>query len=494
MSRLDRWSAVILLVLMCSLIAACSDDDNGGTDSDGGPDLSQIQDSMPGDGSPDGPVATDSGDTDSAEPVDGSSDLASAVDLPTADAATPTPDAATPTPDAATPTPDAATPTPDAASPTPDAATPTPDAATPTPDAATPTPDVATPTPDAAIPTPDAATPTPDAATPTPDATTPTPDTAPTPDAATPTPDSAVTQPSWLDDTIQDCPALFSEVGLFPVPSDRSVVDGRMHYYEPAYPLWTDSAGKGRWAFIPAGATIDNSTRAWTYPDGTVFFKQFEYPGQPVETRILVKRGGSFEYCTYQWNAAGTEATLLNGSNAVPVTIVSQPQLDYMIPSESQCKDCHDKNTQPVGGNDLKVPIIGFDELRLNHTLPGQTQSQLEALAAQGLFSAAPPAQPEAVTGTAVAIEAKGWIHGNCAHCHNGGFKFDAHHSLVEASTINEPPNKPLISPQDPANSRLYISATVWDTPSVPNMPKIGVVAPDPDAQQILADWINSLP
>lgn len=359
--------------------------------------------------------------------------------------------------------------------------------------------DMAGSTPDAGEPPLDAVTPDPDVGALPPVDMSPGPDTSTPPDAVSPPDtfppvDSAPPGSSWLDDTAQDCPALISEVGLFPDPSDRAVVDGRVHLYDPRYPLWTDGAGKGRWVFIPASATINNSTRAWTYPDGAVFFKHFEYPGQPVETRVLRRRGGSFEYCTYQWNTAGTDAALLGGSNPVAVTITSKPQLAYQIPSEAQCKECHEQNVQPVGVNQIKVPIIGFEEVQLNHTLPGQGSIQLQALAAQGLFSSPPPAPPEAVTGSAVAMAAKGWIHANCAHCHNSGFKFDARHDLVEASTVNVPQNKPYIIPQDPSQSRLYISATDWAVKGVPAMPKIGVVEPDPAASQILVDWINSLP
>ena len=300
--------------------------------------------------------------------------------------------------------------------------------------------------------------------------------------------------PSWLDDTSQSCPSLISQVGLFPDPTNRSVTDSRLHSFTPRYPLWTDGAGKGRWLFLPAGTTINNSTRAWTYPDGAALFKHFEYPGQPVETRVMVKQQGTFLYCTYQWNSGGTDASLLAGNKAVPVTITSQPSLAYNIPSERQCKDCHEDNVQRVSGSNVKVPIIGFDELRLNHTLSGQTTTQYAALAQQGLFSAALPSTLDAVSGTAAAIAAKGWLHGNCAHCHNSGFKFEANHALLESTTVNVPANTPYIAPGDAANSVLYQSAVVWGVQGVPDMPRIGVVAPDPSAQNILSTWINSLP
>ena len=94
----------------------------------------------------------------------------------------------------------------------------------------------------------------------------------------------------------------------------------------------------------------------------------------------------------------------------------------------------------------------------------------------------------------ATAVAAKGWLHGNCAHCHNKGFKYDARHSLIESTTVNIPQNDPIIVPGDAEASGLFISAFRWDTsPKWKNMPEIAVSAPDPQAEQPVQSWINSL-
>ncbi|MCA9664001.1 MAG: hypothetical protein KC503_00390, partial [Myxococcales bacterium] len=299
--------------------------------------------------------------------------------------------------------------------------------------------------------------------------------------------------PSWLDDTSMPLPTSIKQLGIFPDPTDRTRVHSRLVAYTPAYALWTDAADKRRWIYLPPNSKVDNTTSAWTFPPGTVFFKHFEYPGQPVETRVMRRTNNKFEFATYQWNAAGTDATLLGGNTPTVVAIATQPTVLYAIPTETQCKGCHDSNVQRVGTNDVFVQVIGFDELRLNSTLSGATQTQLAALAARGIFSAALPASPAAIPGSATARAAKGWLHGNCAHCHNRGFKFDAHYALIEASTVNLPANKPLIVPGKPADSRLYQAAFVWGTAGLRDMPPVGVSIYDQTAKPDVSAWISGL-
>jgi hypothetical protein len=56
------------------------------------------------------------------------------------------------------------------------------------------------------------------------------------------------------------------------------------------------------------------------------------------------------------------------------------------------------------------------------------------------------------------------------------------------------PQSKKLVIPGDPDGSRLFNSAARWGTiAGVPNMPKIGVDAPDPGVEQTLRDWINGI-
>src|SRR5690349_4239989 len=85
-------------------------------------------------------------------------------------------------------------------------------------------------------------------------------------------------------------PVRLSDTGLFSAGSTR--VDPRNRSYSPQYPLWSDGAGKSRWVYLPAGATIEAThLDAWEFPVGTRFWKEFAFGGRKVETRMLWKSG-----------------------------------------------------------------------------------------------------------------------------------------------------------------------------------------------------------
>ncbi len=102
--------------------------------------------------------------------------------------------------------------------------------------------------------------------------------------------------------------------------------------YVPAYPLWTDDAGKLRHVRVPRGQSIefDAARQSFHIPPNTRFYKTFlkkvvDLKGytswRKIETRLIVSRpdhmrdDGTVEqtalYGTYVWNDGETEAHLL---------------------------------------------------------------------------------------------------------------------------------------------------------------------------------------
>lgn len=104
--------------------------------------------------------------------------------------------------------------------------------------------------------------------------------------------------------------------------------------YAPAYPLWSDNAGKIRHIRVPRGKSIqfDKNEQSFSIPDDTRFYKTFlkkvvEKDGsvhyRKIETRIILARQDTNDpktgsatsqralYGTYAWNDAETEATLV---------------------------------------------------------------------------------------------------------------------------------------------------------------------------------------
>ncbi|MCA9520805.1 MAG: hypothetical protein KC609_07525 [Myxococcales bacterium] len=307
------------------------------------------------------------------------------------------------------------------------------------------------------------------------------------------TPDASL-KPTWLDDTTADFPSMLSEVGIYPTMTDRSTVDPRLVFYEPRFPLWTDGALKSRHIYLPPGTKIDNSTKQWSFPDGTALFKHFEFPGQPVETRILRKRNGQWNTTVYQWNSEGTEAMRVTSDLPISVTIEGHSDLKYRIPNSAQCELCHGTNA---------TFIIGFDELRLNHKIDAYEKKQIEHFADLGMFEKPLPVPLEDVTGKdSATILAKGYLHGNCAHCHNAkgiNSSMNLRHDMIEASVYNKPTDGGgtagiRLVPKDPEGSTLFIATVRWGTDEgIKNMPFIGVSKTDPSLEKILSDWINGM-
>jgi len=73
----------------------------------------------------------------------------------------------------------------------------------------------------------------------------------------------------------QPVPAVLSETGVFSDLRSLKPAPGLIPYTVNS-PLWSDGAIKTRWLALPAGSSIGFSENgAWTFPEGTVFVKNF---------------------------------------------------------------------------------------------------------------------------------------------------------------------------------------------------------------------------
>lgn len=269
----------------------------------------------------------------------------------------------------------------------------------------------------------------------------------------------------------------------------------RARYFQPRWELWSNGAKKSRYLELPEGTAIDNLAgwwyQNWNFPEGTLVFKTFAFTtaesprvARPVETRVIRYARTRWEYATYRWNDAGTDAELQDGLDAVRVPITNEKGESFVheIPSRAQCIACHGAN---------RSFLIGFNDLQLDHPLPGHTLPQLAELYADGVFLNAPPEHPDAITGrTELERDAKGYLQANCAHCHNGNRAIDFTHENVLASTINVPAHGvsgTIVVPGDPEKSVLYRLLVES------RMPPLGVQLPDAAGRELIRRWILSL-
>lgn len=175
--------------------------------------------------------------------------------------------------------------------------------------------------------------------------------------------------------------------------------------FEPRFPLWSDGASKRRWIALPPGAVVDVSQPdAWRFPVGTKLWKEFSVDGKPVETRFFVLgEDGRWEFASYVWEGADARRAPERGQR---LTLAGGRP--YVIPSTADCLACH-------GG--ARSPVLGFAALQLGPAVP--------ALLREGLLAGAPAAwarrPPDFIAYTPAERAARGYLHGNCGHCHFDG-------------------------------------------------------------------------
>jgi len=169
---------------------------------------------------------------------------------------------------------------------------------------------------------------------------------------------------------------------------------------------------------------------------------------------------------------------------------------DHLIPTKLDCRQCHESN---------ETRIIGFDELRLAAPARGHQKTQLDELHASGLLAGSLPSAPDAVQGTGLERDVLGYVHGNCAHCHNGtggpSSSFDMRHDVMIENTVDKKTESDAsasgirIVPGHPEESILFLAFSgETDNPEVKPMPPVGVQLRDTAAIEHLRTWITSLP
>jgi hypothetical protein len=311
-------------------------------------------------------------------------------------------------------------------------------------------------------------------------------------------------------------PQRLSAAQLF-LPGSVTEIRAELLAFSPQYPLWSDGATKRRWLDLPPGTHIDaRRPDAFEFPVGTRLWKEFSYDRR-VETRLIERTAdGSWRYATYVWNAEGTDADLapVEGIRSLPVA--GAPNSRYAIPSEADCRACHD------GG---EVPVLGFSALQLSadrdplapHREPA-SGTDLASLVARGWLRNLPETllerPPRITAATPTERAALGYLHGNCGHCHSVPSATGASvpvpvvlaqdlagraardrvlNSLVGAASryrgLGASGVTQLVTPGDARHSVLPARLRSRD-PRV-QMPPLGTTIPDANAIELIERWIN---
>ena len=341
-------------------------------------------------------------------------------------------------------------------------------------------------------------------------------------------------------------PKKLSDSGLFASVNDHAMKPGVIPYSVNA-PFWSDGAHKERFLAVPEGTIQYKRTNGWEFPDKTVLVKSFALEtteGDPksrkwVETRFMTRQGGEWYGYSYVWNAAGTDATLVDAAGADKVfkvkTADGARDQNWHYPSRAECMVCHSRAANYV---------LGLCEVQFNkdHKYPnGRTDNQLRVLEHLGLLNVswagevtAPkdavekqqPDQrepkpsgllhlpPSALKRLAdpydkaqpLDLRAKAWLHTNCATCHveagggNAAMQLDfptewEKMRLIDAKPVHQAfdlTDAKLIAPGAPERS-VVLHRIGRRGPNTGQMPPLSSSRVDTAGVELMTEWCKGL-
>jgi mono/diheme cytochrome c family protein len=288
--------------------------------------------------------------------------------------------------------------------------------------------------------------------------------------------------------------------------------------FSPQYPLWSDGATKKRWVYLPPGASIDDSDpNRWQVPVGTRFWKQFDFNGRKVETRMIWRATRDrWVFASYQWNAEGTEATLAP-IDGLPGAAEITPGKQHTIPSVNDCTACHgSERPGPLGFNALQLSpdrdpnaihaeALGADMVTLRSLID---EGRLKQSGARLLAR-----PPRIATEDPQTRSALGYLVANCGGCHNGRGEISAlgptlkYDELLEdadrvARALVGHPTKWQVPGQPEGQSRLIdpvvlgksaLLVRIRSRSPLSQMPPLGTVVRDTAAMDALTAWAAAL-
>lgn len=279
----------------------------------------------------------------------------------------------------------------------------------------------------------------------------------------------------------QETPELFSETQLF-LDNNPDNPAAELVAYDVKVPLWTDQAVKKRYIFVPPDKEIelDKDKKQFNYPSGTVFIKMFstESGNSPIETRVMSKKDdGSWHFATYVWESEDAK------KNKFPRRVKAKDDQEYRVPSEKECKSCHDAENE-------HNPVIGFrpaqiDSFALSELL--KFNASAEEIAATESIQ-----DPKDET-LSVEERVKAYMEVNCGICHrpDGAAYKDFALDLRVVTPTSESGLVSLkkVVPGDIENSVLWQKFIATEE----RMPPLSI-REDPLAKELFKKWIEDWP
>lgn len=360
-------------------------------------------------------------------------------------------------------------------------------------------------------------------------------------------------------------PRHLSETGLFEATASLKPARGVLFYRVNA-PVWSDGSRKERLLGLPGGAKVEmTSSRGWNFPEGTVLAQTFTLDGEEgnlatrrrIETRLLTRQQGEWAGYTYVWNAAQTDADLLDEAGLDQSLELSAPSAPggkrlqpWRYPSRAECMTCHSRAANYVLGINesqlnrpveldgtgenqlvllerhglLKVPAMGYlrdvfpREIEAAGLTGAEKEAELAALAQgegqrEAGVSALLPRSPDRMRRFPSPYDAKAelepraraYLSANCSHCHvesgggNSQLDFDlltprTGMKAIDVAPVHSTFGLPQAKIIAPGNPGASVLIYRISHRGDGHMPPLGTLKVDSDAVQMLSNWIAKMP
>jgi len=328
---------------------------------------------------------------------------------------------------------------------------------------------------------------------------------------------TGVTLPATADGAL---PTTLSATNLFS-SLDTLTANPGIIPFDVNSPLWSDGAHKRRWIALPSASRIAFApVGEFIWPGGTILVKHFEletneitHLSKRLETRVLVlDSAGTGGYgVTYQWNDAGTEASLVASDGlqqTLSITTASGTHAQtWHYPSRSQCLQCHTHNAGFVLGPKAR-------QLNGTYAYPGaNSDNQLRTWnylrmfttdIGEGSIAALAKLVPVDDGSASLELRARSYLDANCASCHRPSgtpaawdARFDTDldaQQIINGVLANNQGNSSsrVVVPQNTALSAMHLRLT--STTTGVQMPPLARNVVDPAAVATIAQWVASLP
>ena len=262
--------------------------------------------------------------------------------------------------------------------------------------------------------------------------------------------------------------------------------------------LYTDYALKQRIVALPTGESmIYENNGLPNFPDNTVIAKTFYYNRDDrdvslgknlVETRVMIKINGIWEFGDYIWNDSQTEAILNNEGGITPVTWIDTEgtvhNVAYEIPSAENCFTCH----QSYGNSTLIGPKLRSMNFNVNGV------NQLQKFINNGQLSNAPSVSSITTlpnwedTSLTTETRVRAYFDMNCAHCHSqGGFHTVNYFNALDVAFETRFSDSRIYEERSSILTRMPSSVDQY------SMPFLGVTSPHQEALDLILPYLESL-